>query len=86
MKSMDLLNLSPFNGSQLCAEVDPELFFPEEYDDRRAVLTAKSVCNECPLTSACLTYALANPDLDGIWGATTPRERRNMRRRKKASR
>jgi WhiB family redox-sensing transcriptional regulator len=82
---MDLLNLSPFNGSQLCAEVDPELFFPEEYDNRAAVMAAKSVCGNCELTTACLTYALANPELDGIWGATTPRERRNMRRRKKVS-
>ena len=75
---------TPFDGSQLCSQVDPELFFPEDYDDFRAVHSAKQVCSECPLTTACLNYALSNPELEGVWGATTPRERKNMRRRKRA--
>lgn len=84
MKSMDLyLESTPFDGTQLCSQVDPELFFPEDYEDRKAVHSAKKVCSECPLTTACLTYALSNPELDGVWGATTPRERKNMRRRKR---
>ena len=76
-------NQQPFDGRQLCATVDPELFFPEDYDDRAAVAKAKEVCNKCPLLSACLHYAVMNISLEGVWGATTPRERRNLRRRKR---
>jgi WhiB family redox-sensing transcriptional regulator len=82
LKSMELyLEHQPFDGSQLCAQVDPELFFPEEYDN---VHEAKAVCRSCPLTTSCLEYAMAHPELEGIWGATTPHERRLMRRRKRA--
>ena len=93
MKSMDLYSEHQlFDGSQLCAQVDPELFFtrekddltdstPEEYAD---MYTAKAICKSCPLTLDCLEYALRHPELDGIWGATTPHERRLMRRRKRA--
>lgn len=85
MKSMALYSESttPFDGTQLCSQVDPELFFPDDYDDRMAVLIAKKICSDCPLTTSCLQYALANPELEGVWGATTPRERKNIRRRKR---
>lgn len=81
---MDLyLATAPFDGTQICKEVDPEIFFPEDYDDRKAVIEAKGICNSCPLTTSCLKYALTDKSLDGIWGGTTPNERRNIRRRKR---
>lgn len=81
---MDLyLESVPFDGTQACKSVDPEMFFPEDYDDRAAVLQAKAICQSCPLTSACLVYAIKDSSLEGIWGATTPNERKNMRRRKR---
>lgn len=83
-RSMDLyLESVPFDGTQACKSVDPEMFFPEDYDDKAAVLQAKAICQSCPLTSACLVYAIKDSSLEGIWGATTPNERRNMRRRKR---
>lgn len=82
---MDLyLESAPFNGTQLCKSVDPDLFFPEDYEDRKTVLGAKAICKDCPLTVACLEYALGDSGLDGIWGGTTPQERKNLRRRKRA--
>ncbi len=41
---------------------------------------ARAVCAGCPAREPCLNYALANPELVGIWGGTTGRERRLARR------
>jgi WhiB family transcriptional regulator, redox-sensing transcriptional regulator len=82
---MDLyLESAPFDGTQLCKSVDPDLFFPEDYTDRVLVLEAKAVCQGCPLTVDCLQYAMSDSSLDGIWGGTTPQDRKNLRRRKRA--
>lgn len=73
---MDLLiQQQPFDGTQLCLEVDPEIFFPENYDDIEAVGRAKAVCKDCWVIGKCLKYALSAENLDGIWAATTPAER-----------
>lgn len=84
MKSMQLsLTPSPFNGTQLCTTVDPEVFFPEDYEDLQAVEKAKSICSMCHMQDLCLTFALGNNEKEGIWGGTTPIERRRIRRRVK---
>ncbi|SFK91978.1 WhiB family transcriptional regulator, redox-sensing transcriptional regulator [Streptosporangium canum] len=65
-----------------CKREDPELFFPISYTGAaRQIEVAKGVCGRCPIASACLRYALDNPERasDGIWGGTTPRERRALR-------
>ena len=67
----------PFDGSQLCAQTDPELWFPTA--DSQTGKVAKSLCRKCPWKQECLTYALHH-DLMGIWGATTERERRGIRK------
>jgi hypothetical protein len=64
-------------------QVDPELFFPEDIKGMKAeILHAKSVCNNCHFIEPCLEYALKN-DVVGVWGATTEKERWNIRRDKK---
>ncbi|MDQ4149349.1 MAG: WhiB family transcriptional regulator [Actinomycetota bacterium] len=60
-----------------CVEVDPEIFFPERGGSSRA---ARAVCNECSVRIECLKYALANREQFGIWGGTSERERRRLRR------
>ncbi|ACZ32458.1 transcription factor WhiB (plasmid) [Xylanimonas cellulosilytica DSM 15894] len=60
----------------LCAQTDPEVFFPEKGGSSRA---AKKVCAVCPIRRRCRNVALANPALEGIWGGTTTRERRRLR-------
>lgn len=60
----------------LCAQTDPEIFFPEKGGSPRA---AKRVCMRCPIRSRCLEVAIANPKLTGVWGATTDRERHAIR-------
>lgn len=43
---------------------------------------AKTICRElCPVQGACLAYALAAKIDDGVWGAHSPAERIELRRR-----
>jgi WhiB family transcriptional regulator, redox-sensing transcriptional regulator len=62
----------------LCAETDPEAFFPEKGGSTRE---AKKVCTSCEVRSECLDYALANDERFGIWGGLSERERRKLKRR-----
>lgn len=39
---------------------------------------AKRVCRSCMVEHECLNYAVISGEPYGIWGATTPRERRVM--------
>jgi WhiB family redox-sensing transcriptional regulator len=60
----------------LCAETDPEAFFPEKGGSTR---DAKRVCASCPVRQECLEYALGNDERFGIWGGLSERERRRVR-------
>lgn len=60
-----------------CLEVDPEIFFPERGGSSKA---ARAVCTQCEVRIECLRYALANREQFGIWGGTSERERRKLRK------
>jgi len=60
----------------LCAQVDPALWFPAKGESNTA---AKKICHRCDIEAACLADALADPELEGVWGGTTFRERQTMR-------
>ncbi|MDS2174030.1 WhiB family transcriptional regulator [Nesterenkonia sp. CL21] len=62
----------------LCAQTDPEAFFPEKGGSTR---DAKKVCAACHVKQECLDYALANDERFGIWGGLSERERRKLRKR-----
>ena len=62
----------------LCAETDPEAFFPEKGGSTRE---AKKICTGCEVKAECLEFALANDERFGIWGGLSERERRRLRRR-----
>lgn len=62
----------------LCAQTDPEAFFPEKGGSTRE---AKRICNGCKVRNQCLEYALANDERFGIWGGLSERERRRLKRR-----
>jgi WhiB family transcriptional regulator, redox-sensing transcriptional regulator len=61
----------------LCAETDPEAFFPEKGGSTRE---AKRVCSGCEVRAECLEFALANDERFGIWGGLSERERRRLKR------
>jgi len=62
----------------LCAQTDPEAFFPEKGGSTR---DAKKVCVGCEVRAECLEYALANDERFGIWGGLSERERRKLKKR-----
>jgi WhiB family redox-sensing transcriptional regulator len=62
----------------LCAQTDPEAFFPEKGGSTR---DAKKICTSCEVRAQCLEYALQNDERFGIWGGLSERERRKLRKR-----
>ncbi len=66
----------PWRLDALCAETDPEAFFPEKGGSTRE---AKRVCTGCTVRAECLEFALANDERFGIWGGLSERERRRLR-------
>lgn len=67
-----------WQADALCAQTDPEAFFPEKGGSTRE---AKKICQQCEVKAECLDYALANDERFGIWGGLSERERRRLRRR-----
>lgn len=80
----ELLDLFGFGEEQtwqeraLCAQTDPEAFFPEKGGSTRE---AKKICTGCEVRSECLEYALAHDERFGIWGGLSERERRKLKKR-----
>ena len=75
----DLLSVdeTDWHERALCAQTDPESFFPEKGGSTRE---AKRICSGCEVRAECLEYALANDERFGIWGGLSERERRRLRR------
>jgi WhiB family redox-sensing transcriptional regulator len=81
--TLELLALCDNNEAEdwqeraLCAETDPESFFPEKGGSTRE---AKRICSGCEVRAECLEYALAHDERFGIWGGLSERERRKLKR------
>lgn len=71
----DLEVLMPHLPDGLCAETDPEAFYPEKGGSTRH---AKAVCLECPIQTECLEWAIEHGERYGIWGGTSEHERRKI--------
>jgi WhiB family redox-sensing transcriptional regulator len=72
----------PWQHRALCAQTDPEAFFPEKGGSTRE---AKRVCASCEVRAECLEYALDNDERFGIWGGYSERERRKLKQRRSLS-
>ena len=68
------ISLPPAFQNAACIKVDPDLFFAKS---PRKVALAKSICAACPIRTKCLNWALENEEY-GIFGGTTPEERKYM--------
>lgn len=67
----------------LCASHPPETFFlggatGDELTARE--VQAKQICRGCPVLRQCRDHAVNNQSYMATWGATTPRERKRIRR------
>ncbi|MFJ8301560.1 WhiB family transcriptional regulator [Streptomyces sp. NPDC094447] len=60
----------------LCAQTDPEVFFPEKGGSTK---DAKQVCMACPIRVECLDYAVSHEERWGVWGGLSQRERRRLK-------
>lgn len=71
--------LPDFDGAA-CRGMDIDLFIASE-DDRTQYRSedAKRVCRSCPCMDVCREYAIADPRLIGVWGATTVKDRELIR-------
>ncbi|WP_381568328.1 WhiB family transcriptional regulator [Streptomyces eurythermus] len=59
----------------LCRD-DPDAFFAEGARPRQA----RALCAGCAYLDPCRVYAVERPELVGVWGGTTTRERQALRR------
>ncbi|MDN4616440.1 WhiB family transcriptional regulator [Leifsonia sp. F6_8S_P_1B] len=66
-----------WQADALCAQTDPEAFFPEKGEPTKA---AKRICAACPAAAQCLQYAIDNHITHGLWGGVAPKQRRHMDR------
>lgn len=74
---LDALDAPDFAAVGLCAEIDPEMFFPEK-GQMDLAREARAICAKCDVREACAEYAIQCGE-QGIWGGTTERERRRIR-------
>jgi len=65
-----------------CRGLPTDLFFPHRGGIDTAA-AAKAVCAACPVSDDCYEYAFASNERHGIWGGTSERERRRMRRERR---
>jgi len=78
MTSVKGLAHAPFHSElAACRGVDVNLFFPDRGEN---IATAKAVCMSCPVRAECLEFALVEVIKVGLWGGTSERERRRLRR------
>jgi hypothetical protein len=88
MSFLDEFRPEPWMRDALCAQTDPEAFFPEKGGSTR---DAKRICNGgrgavgCEVREQCLRYALDQDERFGIWGGLSSRERARLRRARAAS-
>lgn len=61
-----------------CRSAPPTMFFPGRGEDASR---AKALCAHCPVLDECRAYALAHPDLRGVWAGLSGRDRRELRLR-----
>jgi WhiB family redox-sensing transcriptional regulator len=69
-----------------CRDSDPNLFYPlgKGVTAREQAEEAKRYCHACPSREPCLAFALATRQELGVWGGTSPDERRLLLREGRA--
>ena len=91
------LILKKLPGPALCAQADPETWFPvhetveasrilpdtETEQSKLSTRKAKSICQRCTVRLDCLQEAMDNKIDYGIWGGLSVKERRALRKKQK---
>lgn len=64
-----------FSDQRLPCQENPELWFSEDRLERRA---AVGICGTCPVQQECASLALESGEDHGVWGGSTPKDRRQL--------
>ena len=68
-----------FDGSQPCAQIGGDLWFPDENGDMHGASGfLKKVCGSCEFKEACFNYAITH-NVEGFWAGTSAVERKKYR-------
>ena len=62
-----------------CYGADPDMFFLTK-GGRGKASEAKAICATCPAVVECVAFAVDRKQLFGIWGGTSERTRRHLRK------
>jgi WhiB family redox-sensing transcriptional regulator len=73
----DALGRPSWQRDALCRDYTWVRFFPERAEPAD---DARAVCSRCTVRGECLEFALEDRTTAGVWGGTTPMERRALRR------
>ncbi len=76
MREVRLMVSDDWMDFALCKEMPADVFVPQE-NDELAILNAKNVCMQCPVTDPCLEMGMKMRH--GIWGGLTAEERMMLR-------
>jgi len=66
--------ISDLRSRAACQGKDPDLWFPEK---GQSSTEAIAICEGCPVRSECLEAG--KDEAFGVWGGTTPADRRRMK-------
>ena len=75
--TVELLDLPAWLDLGACRGSDNMIFFP---DRGGSSLEAKQICATCKVKTECRDYAVDNNWTYGVWGGTSVRDRKRMRR------
>lgn len=70
-----ILELPDFFEGAACIGAEPSDFDGESIT---GVIQAKKICSDCPIQAMCLDWATQTQDT-GVWGGSTPEERKKLR-------
>lgn len=73
----DDIRRQDWRDAALCAQVDPDRWFPAKGETAADV---KAICRQCPVRRDCLEYAVVNNEIWGVWGGLNSKERRELRK------
>lgn len=66
-----------------CQGLNPNLFHPA-CNQPLVARQARQVCNGCPVRTDCAEYAINDPNLQGVWGGMSVRERQRIRQHRRS--
>ena len=76
--SIELLEIQRWMKDAACKGNTEGDWFPEQPGRTPAIKIAMDICNQCAVKQECLDYAMARPQLHGIWGGLSARKRASL--------